>query len=121
MVVRQPLLSSRAIEIQESRASVAITVGWMLTLIVTGGALGLALVFYWLALGEELAPQSAKLLSLLGGAMMLSSALTGMACLVLTAAVHRVRRDRPPLAITAAAVFVSCLPLATMLLLALRA
>ena len=120
MVERQPLLSPRATEVQESRASIATTVSWMLTILVTAGALLLAGVFFWMSRAEQLAPQSARLLSLLSGTMMLTSAITGLLCLVMTVAVYRIRRDRPPLAITVTAVFVSSLPLATMLLLALR-
>ncbi|WP_254508870.1 hypothetical protein [Anatilimnocola floriformis] len=92
----------------------------MLTILVTAGALLLSVVFYWLKDGEQLAPQSARLLSFFAGTMMLTSAVTGLLCLALTVAVHRIRRDRPPLAITVTAVFVSAMPLATMLLLALN-
>ena len=92
----------------------------MLTILVTGGSLLLAGLFFWIGRSEQLSPQSARLMSFFTGTMMLTSAVTGILCLVLTVAVHRIRRDRPPLAITVTAVFVSALPLATILLLALR-
>lgn len=120
MVVRQPLLSPRALAEQESRGSVAITVSWMLTMLATSGAIVLAVLFYFFASSQQLEPKSAQLFSLLSGAMLIVAAVTGLLCLGLTLMVYRVRRDPPPLAITVAAVFVSCLPLATMLLLAMR-
>lgn len=121
MVVRRPLLSPRALAASdESRASLAVTVGWMLTLLATAGAGLLAIVAYFFAHSEQLAPQSARLFSVFSGGMLVSANVTGILCLVLTVVVYYVRRDPPPISITVAAVFVSTLPLATMLLLALR-
>lgn len=120
MVVRQPLLSPRALAEQESRGSIAVTVSWMLTMLATAGGVVLALLFHFFARSQQLEPKSAQLFSVLSGGMLIVCAITGLLCLVLTLAVYRVRRDPPPLAITVAAVFVSSLPLATMLLLAMR-
>lgn len=120
MVVRQPLLSLRALDAQESRGSIAITVSWMLTLLATAGGVVLALLFYFFSHMQQLDPKSAQLFSMLSGAMLIVAATTGLLCLGLTLVVYRVRHDPPPLAITVAAVFVSSLPLATMLLLAMR-
>jgi hypothetical protein len=120
MVVRQPLLSPRALAEQESRGSVAITVSWMLTMLATAGAVVLALLFYFFARSQQLEPQSARLFSILSVSMLIVGGITGLLCLGLTLAVYRVRRDPPPISITVAAVFVSSLPLATMLLLAMR-
>ena len=119
MVVRRRLLSPRAMFAEEPRASVAVTVSWMLTLLVTAVALVMALIFYLASQGMALPPKSAILLRSLAGLMLLSAALTGVLCLVLTVVVYRVRRDPPPISITVAAVFVSCFPLATMLVMLL--
>jgi hypothetical protein len=120
MVARRPLLSPRALFVEESRGSVAVTVSWMLTLLATTAALLAAIILFLCSQWLDLPPKSAMLLRALSGLMLTSAIVTGLLCLVLTVAVYRVRRDPPPISITVAAVFVSCLPLATMLLLALR-
>lgn len=120
MVVRRPLLSPRALAGEESRGSVAVTVSWMLTLLATTGGMIVAVVCFFLSRSLQLSPQQAEVFGLLAGVMTIVAALTGLLCLILTVVVYRVRRDRPPISITVAAVFVSCLPLATMLLLAMR-
>jgi hypothetical protein len=125
MVVRRPLLSPRALEGnqiagEESRGSVAVTVSWMLTMLATAGGMVVAVICFFLSRSLQLSPQQADLFGLLAGVMTVVAAVTGLLCLVLTVVVYRVRRDRPPISITIAAVFVSSLPLATMLLLAMR-
>ena len=119
MLVRRKLLSPRALLVEESRGSVAVTVSWMLTLLATFLSLLVTLLFYLASEWLDLPPKSAILLRTLSGLMLASGILTGLLCLTMTAAVYRVRRDPPPISITIAAVFVSCLPLATMLLLTL--
>lgn len=120
MVVRRRLLSPRALIAEEPRASVAVTVTWMLTLLGTAAALVVALAFILGSQGLDLPPKSESLLRAMSGMMLATAVFTGVLCLGLTVAVYRVRRDPPPIAITVAAVFVSCLPIATMLLLAFR-
>lgn len=120
MLVRRPLLSPRAILGEESRGSVAITVSWMLTLFATSGALLLAAISFLLARWLQIPARPASVFTMLPGLMTVIAAVTGILCLVLTLAVYRVRRDSPPIAITVAAVFVSIVPLATILLLAMR-
>lgn len=120
MVIRRPLLSPRAIAGEESRGSVAVTVSWMLTLLATAGGMITAVICFFLSNSLQMTPQQAEVMALLSAVMTIVSAATGFLCLVLTVVVYRVRRDPPPIAITVAAVFVSCLPLATMLLLAMR-
>lgn len=120
MVVRRQLLSPRALLVEESRASVAVTVAWMLTMFATAIALAVALLVFVAARWWQLTADPRNPVNFLPGMMMVSAAATGLLCLVLTVAVYRVRRDRPPVAITVVAVFVSCLPLATMLLLSFR-
>lgn len=120
MVIRRPLLSPRAIAGEESRGSVAVTVSWMLTLLATAGGMLVAVICFSLSQSLQMTPQQVEVMGLLSAVMTIVAAATGFLCLVLTVVVYRVRRDPPPIAITVAAVFVSCLPLATMLLLAMR-
>jgi hypothetical protein len=120
MIVRRRLLSPRALLAEEPRVSVAVTVCWMLTLLATGAALVISLVCFLCSLGLELPPKSEVLFRALAGMLLMTAALTGVLCLGLTIVVYRVRRDPPPVPITVAAVFVSTLPIATMLLLAFR-
>jgi hypothetical protein len=125
MVVRRPLLSPRALEGKkiagdESRGSIAVTVSWMLTLLATGGGMIVAVVCFFLSRSLQMTPQQAEVFGLLAGVMTVVAAATGVLCLILTLVVYRVRRDRPPISITIAAVFVSCFPPPTNLLLAMR-
>lgn len=120
LVVRRELLSPRALLGEEPRGSVAVTVSWMLTLLATGGALLIGAATFLLAHSLEIPRQQNNLLLILPGLMLISAAVTGVLCLLLTVVVYRVRRDPPPIAITVAAVFVGCLPLATILVLSLR-
>ena len=117
MVIRRKLLSPRALLVEESRASVAFTVSWMLTVMATCAALLVAAISAFVPRDAGLAPDLARFLGMLPGLMMMIAAVTGLLCLVLTVAVHRIRREAPPKAITVLAVFVGILPLATMLLL----
>jgi hypothetical protein len=117
MVERRKLLSPRALLGEESRASVAVTVAWMLTLFISGVALVIALVCLLVAQRAALSQEAMRNVRVLSNLMILIAALTGLLCLVLTVTVYRVRRDPPPIAITVAAVVLSVLPLALLLLL----
>ncbi len=120
MLVRRPLLSPQALLGEESRGSVAITVSWMLTLFATSGALLLAALSFLLTRWLQIPARPANVLTMLPGLMTVIAAVVGILCLILTVAVYRVRRDAPPITITVAAVFVSSVPLAIILLLAMR-
>ncbi|WP_425619229.1 hypothetical protein NA78x_002967 [Anatilimnocola sp. NA78] len=120
MLIRRPLLSPRLLLEQESRASIAVTVAWMLTILATTGSLIAAGICVLLRRSVELAPEPAKVLAILPGVFTFIAATTGIACLLLTVVVYRVRRDRPPTSITFVAVLVGLLPIATMLLRAMR-
>jgi len=112
MLVRQKLLSPRSLLVEESRASVAVTVAWMLTLLVSVLALLVAAIIFFVTQTVALAPAASRQLAALEGLMTITAAITGVLCLVLTAAVYRVRREPPPIAITVAAVIAGVLPMA---------
>lgn len=118
-IIRRKLLSPRALLVEESRASVAFTVSWMLTVIVTCAALLVAGLVLLIPRASGMSRDLDRFLGFLPGLMMLIAAVTGILCLVLTVAVHRIRSDAPPKMITVIAVFVGVLPLATMLLVAM--
>jgi len=120
MLIRRPLLSPRSLLEQEPRGSIAVTVGWMLTILATAGSMIAAGLFLWIRRSFVFAPEPAKVLAILPGVFTFIAATTGIVCLVLTVAVYRVRRDRPPASITFVAVLVGLLPIVTMLLLAMR-
>ena len=88
----------------ESRASEAVTVGWMLTSWAT-----LLAVFVWLAL-RTLAPQEGRL-AIVGDLLLFAGSVTGLLALLLLPVVYRVRRDRPPRSIVAAATGIGVAPL----------
>ncbi len=118
MLVRRKLLSPRALLVEESRASVAVTVAWMLTLFVSGLGLLVAGIAFLVTQSFSLSPEVSKNLGRLSALMTVVAATTGLLCLVLTVAVYRVRRDPPPLAITVTAVILSVLPITLLILLA---
>lgn len=102
----------------ESRAAEAITVAWMLSLLVTSGAEAIAFAGWgWIAITGKQAevPEQVRMIF---GLLMLTSALTGVVCMLLIPAVYRLRRDPPPKAVTVFAVVASSIPILTMLLLA---
>jgi hypothetical protein len=118
MLVRRKLLSPRALLVEESRGSVAVTVAWMLTLFLTSVALLIAGVSFFAVQFLTFAPAIERNVSRLAGLMTLIAAVTGLVCLVLTVSVYRVRRDPPPIVITVAAVVVSVFPISLLLFLA---
>ncbi|WP_145093957.1 hypothetical protein [Anatilimnocola aggregata] len=120
MLVRRKLLSPRALLAEESKASIAVTVSWMLTLLATSGALVAAGICLVLVRTLQLTPQTSQVLSIMPGLMTLISAVTGILCLALTIMVYRVRSDPPPISITFIAVVLGIFPLATLLIMTLR-
>lgn len=117
MVAGRKLLSPRALLVEESRASVAVTVAWMLMMLVCGLALLMASVLSGLTQWMSLSQEAKRGLALLSNLGLLIALITGPLCLVLTVVVFRVRRDRPPLAITVAAVILGVLPVILAMLL----
>lgn len=94
----------------ESRASVAVTVGWMLCTLVT-------FVFQLASITAGIAARSVEKgdetlpFRMLPGFLLLVSVLAGLATLALTFAVYRVRDDAPPNGVTIVAVVVALIPL----------
>jgi hypothetical protein len=104
----------------ESRAAVAVTVAWMLTLMSTTVAFALAMAA-WGALLAFPAPRGAShTFGFLPNLLLFVSGTTGILCLVLTLVAHRVRATPPPRAITIAAALIGVAPLVTIAILALR-
>ena len=98
----------------EDRGSVALTVAWMLTFLMTSLAQAVALVFQLVLWGYPPPPREVHPLGFMPGLFLMVAIVTGLMCLVLMPVVYRVRRDPPPRPIAIAAVIVSLLPLATM-------
>jgi hypothetical protein len=117
MLIRRKLLSPRSLLVEESRASVAVTVAWMLTLLISGIALFVAGIIFVVTQTVALAPVASRNLAALEGLLTIIAAITGLLCLVLTVVVYRVRREPPPIAITVAAVIAGVLPMALLVFL----
>lgn len=97
----------------ESRAAVATTVGWMLTVMSTLAGLFVAAAIGGLVLFAPAPAGQEHPLAALAGLMLFVSAATGAVCLALTVLAHRVRQSPPPRAITIAAVLIGLAPLVT--------
>ena len=108
------------IDAGESRAAVALTVAWMLTLMSTASA-QLVATGFWLLMQAAPAQAGARHpLEQLSKVMMFVALATGALCLVFTVLAHRVRHNPPPRSITVTAVLVGLAPLVTIAILALR-
>ncbi|MCO6454289.1 MAG: hypothetical protein J5I93_03150 [Pirellulaceae bacterium] len=94
----------------ESRASVALTVGWMLCLLAT--LLGVVLLLLARGLGALFggSAEEPDLLAVLPQLLLLTSLVTGTLCLLLTVAIRWVRVQPAPWVISAAAVVVGLVP-----------
>lgn len=104
---------------RENRASEAVTVFWMLTLMATLGAELASLAGRGLlALAEDPAdvPGGVRMLP---GLLLLVALVTGILCLLLTPVVYRVRSEPPPLGVTVIAALVGVSPLVALLLIQL--
>lgn len=100
---RQPALPTG-----EDRRAEAVTVAWMLTTLSTFVAEAGAIVFRLLQLsgGEVASPE----LGMLSQLLLFIALVTGVFCLVLTAATHRLRRVAPPREIMVFATLVGLAP-----------
>jgi hypothetical protein len=107
---------SRQPDAGETRAAVATTVVWMLTCLSTAAAMLMVLAFRLLIIEFPVAAGQRHPLAAVAGVLLLVALLTGVLCLGLTPLVYRVRRTRPPVAITAAAVLIGAAPMVTMIL-----
>lgn len=110
----------RPVDEGESRAAVALTVGWMLTLMSTTVALAMALVIGIALLAFPVPAGAPQPLGFLPGLLLFVAAGTGLLCLILTPLIHRVRRAPPPRVITIAAALIGTAPWVTIVVLSLR-
>jgi hypothetical protein len=101
---------SRAAE--EDRASVTITVVWMLSALVTTVAVAVVLVGELLLWRFPPETKASRPFEFVPSLFLLIALITGIMCLTLMPVVYRVRRDPPPRSIAIGAVVVCLLPLA---------
>lgn len=102
----------RARVVGEDRGSVALTVAWMLTALMTALAVAVVIVGRLLLWQFPPATTDARPLAFVPGLFLLVATVTAVLCLMLTPVVYRVRRDPPPRSIATTVVAVSLLPLA---------
>ena len=108
------------IDADESRAAVALTVAWMLTLLSTAAALVVAIAAWVLMLAFPAAAGQVHPLGSLPGTLTFVAAATGVLCLILTVAANRARKSPAPRAITIAAALIGTAPLVVIAILAVR-
>ena len=108
------------IDADESRAAVALTVAWMLTLLSTAAAMTVAALAWALMLAFPVAAGKGHPLASFPGTLTFVAAATGVLCLVLTFFANRARKSPAPWAITIAAVLIGAAPWATIAVLAFR-
>jgi hypothetical protein len=116
----KPKALAPPIDADESRAAVALTVAWMLTLLSTAAALVVAGAAWGLMLAFPPPAGQGHPLGLFPGTLTFVAAATGALCLILTFVATRVRKSPAPLAITIAAVLIGAAPWITIVALALR-
>jgi hypothetical protein len=107
------------LDADESRAAVALTVAWMLTLLSTAAAMMVAVAAWGLMLAFPPPEGQGHPLGLFPGTLTFVAAATGALCLVLTFFAARVRKSPAPVAITIAAVLIGAAPWITIAALAL--
>jgi hypothetical protein len=100
-------------EADESRGAVALTVAWMLSCTSTAAAMLLVLALRLIMVILPVAGGVRRSLDNIAGTLLVAGAASGLLCLVLTPLAHRVRRTRPPAAITAVAIFIGLSPILT--------
>jgi hypothetical protein len=97
----------------ESRPAVAMTVAWMLTTLSCGAAQAVALVMWLVARNAGIAEDQPNALYMIPQTLLLVAFVAGVVALLLTPLVHRLRRSRPPISITIAALLIGVLPIVT--------
>jgi hypothetical protein len=96
----------------EDRASLSLTVAWMLTAFATGIALVVVLIVQVLLWRFPPNTDGSKPFAAIPSLFLLIATVTGLLSLILMPVVYRVRRDPPPRSIGASVVIVCLLPLA---------
>ena len=107
---KKPRRRAKRTGVVESRMAEAVTVGWMLTTLVTLLAdLGTLVAAGIVARGDvESLPEA---VAVLPGLMLFTATATGILALLLIPVVYLTRRQRPPWQITAAAIGISLFPI----------
>jgi hypothetical protein len=105
----------------ESRGAVATTVAWMLLALSCAAAQATALVVWLIARSAGIPANRPNALMLVPSTLMFVALLSGILVLALTPVVYRVRRARPPLAVTVGAVLIAIVPLVTLAVLTIAA
>jgi hypothetical protein len=108
---KQPVAESR--DAAESRGSVAVTVAWMLLALSCLAAQVVALATWLVARAANIPAGRPNALLLVPTTLMMVALLTGLLAIALTPVVYRVRKARPPLAITLIALAIAVTPLIT--------
>jgi cytochrome c-type biogenesis protein CcmH/NrfG len=98
-------------EADESRAAVALTVGWMLSALSTLAALAVSGSTFLAMLAWPAPGAPAHPLAPLAGMMLLVAVTTGLVCLALTPLALLTRKGRPPIAVTLGAILIGVTPL----------
>ncbi len=102
----------------ESRGAVVVTVVWMLLALSCLAAQVVALATWLVARAAGIPAGRPNALLLIPSTLMIVALLTGVLLLLMTPLAYRVRKSRPPLAITIAALAVAVAPLITVAVLA---
>lgn len=100
-------------ELKEERGVEAVTIAWMLTFLATAVGMLCALTAYLLVRGL---PGTPAAIQVLPGLLLLIAGFGGAFGLILTPFVLRLRKSKPPFAITRAVLIVSVLPWVLMVL-----
>jgi hypothetical protein len=103
----------------ESRGAVALTVAWMLTAMSTAAAMLVVAAVQAIMAANPAVPGRPHPMLPLSSVMLFVALATGIVCLVFTPLAYRVRRSRPPTAITIAAILIGLSPLVTIVGLAI--
>jgi hypothetical protein len=97
----------------ESRGAVAVTIVWMLLALSCLAAQVVALATWLVARGAGIPAGRPNALILVPTTLMMVALLTGVALLLITPLAYRVRKSRPPTAVTIAALVIAIAPLIT--------
>lgn len=107
----KPTASLPTPDSRESRGAVAITVVWMLLALSCLAAQVVALATWLVARAAGVPDGRPNALLLVPQTLTLVAVLTGLLILIVTPIAYRVRRTRPPIAVTIAAVVIAIAPL----------
>ena len=110
---RLPVPKPMPTDANESRGAVAVTIVWMLLALSCLAAQLVALAMWLVARAAGIPAGRPNALLLVPATLMMVALLTGVALLLITPLAYRVRRSRPPTAITVAALVIGIAPVIT--------